>query len=267
MQQMPATNALRAPVAAGGLGCDRSAPVKRRRGLRTPAETGRHPGGSEASCCGAGGVSASPGRIEAADAHPPQRAAGIQFPSRHPRTRALKAPIGDEAILSSVDDRNDFRRAAGKAADCELDAEKLPEVRRSDDLLRCALLEDPAVGHEYDPVAKCRQQVDLVGYDQRRQAALARQAQRQAHEFHLIVDVEVGGKLVQQQDGGALRQGARQEEPLLLPSRDFTDAGFGVRAEMSPCQRFANDPFVLVALEPSSDRCGARPCRANWNTV
>ena len=51
--------------------------------------------------------------------------------------------------------------------------------------------------------------------------SLAGNAPDKSHQFYLIVDIEIGSELIEQQNLGLLREGARQKQPLSFSSRDF----------------------------------------------
>jgi hypothetical protein len=55
---------------------------------------------------------------------------------------------------------------------------------------------------------KLRSQVELVGREQNSLASLASEEVQQAHEYHPVGQVEVGGGLIEQHHGSILDQGA-----------------------------------------------------------
>src|SRR5260370_42324078 len=79
------------------------------------------------------------------------------------------------------------------------------------------------VVQEYQPrKIACRKiQVMQRGYD--RQMPLLIQAAQQLHDLDLMSDVEMGGRLVEEQQAAALRQGERYQHPLALPSTQMIE--------------------------------------------
>ncbi len=81
----------------------------------------------------------------------------------------------------------------------------------------------PPVGHVDDPVHDRQQRVHLVSRDQHRDPLLPGDAGEQRDDLLLAGDVEVGQRLVEQQQAGAADQRVRDQDPLLLPAGQQPD--------------------------------------------
>jgi hypothetical protein len=108
--------------------------------------------------------------------------------------------------------RETYRRGAGRAPqagttircagdrvrdDDAGETEHLLDQLGRHDLGRGALGDDPAVGHRDDVVAEPAGEVQVVQDDDDRLAGFRVERAQQAQELDLVVDVQVGGRLVE----------------------------------------------------------------------
>ena len=94
-------------------------------------------------------------------------------------------------------------------------AVKLAEHRWLHDLAGCPA-RGPAGRHIDDPVHHRKQWIHLVRRDQHRDPLLLGDARDQGDNLLLAADVEIGQRLVKQQQPGPADQRVRDKDPLLL---------------------------------------------------
>ena len=119
---------------------------------------------------------------------------------------------------------------------------------RGDHLSRWPLRDDPAVAHGHQVGCEACGLVEVV--EHRHQAAApAVEVDHQFHQLYLVADVEKGGGLVQQQDGGVL--GERHGDPYALPlaARQLIDPPGGQAGDARVPHGAGNQ--LLVAPGPS----------------
>ena len=95
-------------------------------------------------------------------------------------------------------------------------AEDLLNHLRGDDLLGAAVGQDAAGAHGDHLVPVTTGLVEVVEHRHDRGAQLGVQVAAQLEEVHLVGQVQVGGRLVEQEDVGALGQGHGHPHPLAL---------------------------------------------------
>ena len=76
-------------------------------------------------------------------------------------------------------------------------------------------------------VGVARGEVEVVQHHDDRGAATGVEVGEQVEHLDLVGDVEVGRRLVEQQQVGALRQGHRDPDPLALPTGELVDDAVG----------------------------------------
>jgi hypothetical protein len=94
-------------------------------------------------------------------------------------------------------------------------------ARLAVELLRRSLLLDHAVVEQQDPVRHCHRLVLVVRDDERGQAHLQDQLAQPRARLLAQLGVEVGERLVHQDDGRVVDQCARDRDPLLLPAGEL----------------------------------------------
>ncbi len=93
--------------------------------------------------------------------------------------------------------------------------------RRVEDLVEIAALDDQAVVHDQHPVGDLGDDAEVVGDQDRRQAAFAVEPLEQGEDLGLHGDVERRRRLVGDQDLGLERQRHRDHRPLAHPAREL----------------------------------------------
>ncbi len=83
-----------------------------------------------------------------------------------------------------------------------------------------------------DPVHRRQEGIHLVGGDQNRDLLLGSDAPEQRHHLLGAAEVEVGQRLVEEQEAGPVDQGMGNQNPLLLTARELAHPGIseGARA-------------------------------------
>ena len=76
-------------------------------------------------------------------------------------------------------------------------------------------------------VGVARREVEVVQHHHDRGAAAGVELGEQVEHLDLVGDVEVGRRLVEQQQVGALREGHRDPHPLALAARQLVDRAVG----------------------------------------
>ena len=99
------------------------------------------------------------------------------------------------------------------------------------------VLDDPAAVHDGDLVGVAGDDTEVVGDEDHRHVALAALLADQVEDLRLHGDVERGGRLVGEQQGGAAGQGDRDHDPLAHAARQL------VRVLLEPL-RGLGDPDV-----------------------
>ena len=122
--------------------------------------------------------------------------------------------------------------------------------RLREDLRRRALLEDPALVEEADPVRDVAREAHLVGRDEHRHAAGGELADDVEH-LRDELRVERGGDLVEQQQVRLHRERPHDRHPLLLAARQPVRHVARLRAEAEPLEQRQRLPL----------RLGARPAQ------
>ena len=80
-----------------------------------------------------------------------------------------------------------------------------------------------AVSHREEVIGVAGSEVHVVQHHHDRRAAVAVEIGEQIEHLDLVGDVEEGGRLVQQQDVGLLRESHRDPHPLTLTARELVD--------------------------------------------
>ena len=96
---------------------------------------------------------------------------------------------------------------------------------------------DPAVGDVHDPVHDAEQRVHVVRGEQHGDLLLAGQPAEHRDDLLLAPEVEVGQRLVEQQQLGPGDQGVRDQHPLLLAAGELAHPRVGVPGRAHVAQR------------------------------
>ncbi len=75
---------------------------------------------------------------------------------------------------------------------------------------------DPPRDHQRDAVRVTSGEVEVMQGDQHGEIVLARQFADEIEQADLVLQIEVRGRFVEQEDRRGLAQGARQQNPLTL---------------------------------------------------
>ena len=110
------------------------------------------------------------------------------------------------------DRRRDLAQRRKEPRGVQIDRRLVDRGRRVD-------LGDPAVAQQRDAVAEQHGLLRIVGDDDGGRVGFAQHRQRLAAHGLAHARVEAGERLVEHQDAGARRDGARQRQPLLLAAR------------------------------------------------
>jgi hypothetical protein len=104
--------------------------------------------------------------------------------------------------------------------------------------------EDAPIAHQRELIAIRGSKIEIVEDSQNRQIALPGQAQREIEDGQLMREIQMGRGLVEEQDSRLLSQSSRQEQTLLLPARDLTNAPVDKVGSIDERQRTSNDRLV-----------------------
>lgn len=126
-----------------------------------------------------------------------------------------------------------------RALDVEDPAHDVPV----DDALHRSGRDDPTVSHGDDVVGVAGGQAQVVEHHDHRHT-LAVQASNGVEHFELVRDVEVGGGLVEQEDGGALGQCERDPRALPLPAGEGLKGVIRQVAQAGALERIEHEVFV-----------------------
>ena len=127
-----------------------------------------------------------------------------------------------------------------------LDAEHRPQAGAGKHVGRRAVGDQAAVGEREDAVGKAGRQLEVVdGGDHR--PPVVRQAAHAAEQVELVADVEVGRGLVEEQEGGVLRERLGEEHPLLLAARERRHGPVGKAGEVEGVERRVDARAVGIA--------------------
>ncbi len=117
-----------------------------------------------------------------------------------------------------------------------------------------AVGDDPPRVQQDDPVGDGGGLVEVVQDGADGGAVLVRQVPDEVEEFDLVPEVEVGGRLVEEQQPGVLGEAAREPHPLELASGEVLGAPFGQVGEARQGQRARS-----TATRPSGSALPQRP--------
>ena len=87
--------------------------------------------------------------------------------------------------------------------------------------------DEPAVAQGHDVVGVARREVEVVQHHDDRRAMPSAQVTQQVEHVDLVGDVEEGGRLVEQDDIGLLREGQGDPDPLPLTAGQLLDVPVG----------------------------------------
>jgi hypothetical protein len=120
---------------------------------------------------------------------------------------------------------------AGHRVVCDVhrDAVGVGQVLAGEDVADPARRDDLALAQQHDLVGDDRRVVEVVQHDADRHVVVVRQVAHHVEHLDLVAQVEVVGRLVQQQHGGLLRQARRQPHALQLAAGQLVHAPVGHR--------------------------------------
>ena len=98
-------------------------------------------------------------------------------------------------------------------------------LRRGEDLLRGALLDDLALRHHADPVRHLAHDAEIVGDQQHRHVELGFELEQQLEDLRLDGDVERRGRLVGDEQVGLVGERHGDHHPLPLPAGELMRVG------------------------------------------
>ncbi len=111
---------------------------------------------------------------------------------------------------------------------------------------------NPPLADQQQAVAEARGHGEVVdGGDD--QPPLFRQPVRQLHDLQLVRQVEVGGDLVEQDDGGLLGDGAGDQHPLALAAGQGVQGAVGELLDLGLAQGLAHDVDVVRSRRLEAD--------------
>ncbi len=142
-----------------------------------------------------------------------------------PHHLAQKAPLDREPHLEVVGADHDVAlRAERRRVDLRLGGDEFPRIgvlRRGEDLLDRAVLDDLAVLHHADPVRDFAHDAEIVGDEQDRHAEPGLELLEELEDLRLHGDVERGGRFVGDQEVRLVGQRHRDHDPLPLAAGEL----------------------------------------------
>jgi hypothetical protein len=115
----------------------------------------------------------------------------------------------------------------GVCVDVDPDAVDGGQAFRGEDVLGQTVGDDPARFEQRDPVGDGRSLVEVVQDDADRDSVVVRQVADEVEEFDLVAQVEIGGRLVEQQHTGFLGEATGEPHPLQLTAGQVVGAPLG----------------------------------------
>ena len=188
-------------------------------------------------------------------------------PAHSPESTAVSSST-IRLLLGAVvsPDRDDGRRLGDRVGDDRRRAARTPRASaRGDHLVRRALGADPAVPHGDQVVGVPAGEVEVVHHDHDGRAAPPVEVGEQVEHLELVAQVEVGGRLVEQQQIGLLGERHRDPDPLPLAAAHLLDRPVGQLQRAGGGQRLGHGSVVvgrplpepaLVRVAASTDQIG-----------
>lgn len=160
--------------------------------------------------------------------------------------------------------RRDARPTCDRMAiDERGDAEHIAQQCIGQHVGRRAGRDDAPVREHVKPVAVRGREIEIVNRRERGDA----EAPHAREQFELVTEIEVVGRLVEEQQFGLLNKRARQQRALLFSTRQRRETLRAALDEVDVSQRGFDDP-AIVARSPSNARwCGVRPIPTSSSTV
>ena len=118
---------------------------------------------------------------------------------------------------------------------------------------------DPAPGHVDDPVHDRHQRVHIVRREQHRDALGPGQPREHRHDALLAGDVQVGQRLVEQQQPRLADQGVRDHDPLLLAAGQLADPGVRVPLRADGGQHVGDQLATGPGRQPDAELVPVQP--------
>lgn len=123
--------------------------------------------------------------------------------------------------------------------------ECLLDQMRLEDFVRCPGGEQCVVAEQGEPISKNCGVVKIVQGHHDHHLSFDCHTLHQAQHLELVLEVESRRRLVEKQDGSLLGQGAREDHPSPLASREFRHRAFAQVPQTGCVQCFGNAPMVL----------------------
>jgi hypothetical protein len=155
--------------------------------------------------------------------------------------------IGCSGVVSA--DRAGPKPAGGRVVvNVDADAVHIRQASCVKDLLRSAIGYDDSCAEQYEAVCDSGGLVQVVQYHADRCAMHVREVTDQVEEFHLVAEIEVRRRLVEQEYSGLLREAARQPDPLQLPTGQFIRRPLSKARQPRHLQRVRDDGLPVRVL-------------------
>ena len=167
------------------------------------------------------------------------------------RGRSVPPTAGDRRRTETAGrgDRDGHRQAAPTGRRTSAGSTpKTPRIWPASSVLgRRPVGDDPAGAHQRDPREEVGGQGQVVeDGDDRRPVALV-EVDEQLHDLDLVADVEVRGRLVEDEDRGRLGEGDRDEHELPLAHRQASRVAVGKVTDADPLDRRIDGVLVHLA--------------------
>ena len=124
-------------------------------------------------------------------------------------------------------------------------------LRRGEDVVRRAALDDLAVIHHAYPVGHLAHDAEIVGDEQHRHVEFGLELEQQVEDLRLDGDVERGGRLIGDEQVGLVGERHGDHHPLPLAAREL------VRIGVEPALGVV-DADLVEQIEHARPRCAVR---------
>ncbi len=111
---------------------------------------------------------------------------------------------------------------------------------------------DAPGAHQDDLIGVGGGEVEIVEHDEAGDAALGHLAAEDVEHVERVADVEVRGRLVEEEDVRPLDEGASQRDPPLLTARERVDGPIGDTAQIARAHRLVDRRAILGRLDHPS---------------
>ena len=114
------------------------------------------------------------------------------------------------------------RRSRPDTDKCGIDPEDLADPIRCEDLARCAICHYPPAVQKDEPGKEVRREAKIVEDREDRGSVASIEIADELHDLHLMAQIEVDRRLVEDQDGRVLSHCHGEQDELALPHRQLT---------------------------------------------